>query len=193
MKQTTLKSGEISIWTVILISLIMIGISALLVLPSILPHDHSNGKRIRALINVKQIATGTIIYQADYDDLYPPASGMPAVRVVLEPYTKNHDLFKPVEDISTTPQFNFNLAGVDGALLPAYHGSKAQNVNEIAMWSSYLTGKNPEWIIAFADSGTKRIKLKDFDKVAQAFQGQFDRKGVKLWPADYLQPQDPLK
>lgn len=193
MKQTILKSGEISIWTVILISLIMIGIYLVVILPSILPHDHSNSKRLHALSNVKQLATGIIIYQSDYDDLNPPASGMPAVRVVLQPYLKNDNLFKPIEDISTTPQFNFNLAGVNGALLPAYPGSKAQNINEIAMWSSYLPGKNPEWIVAFADSGTKRIKLKDFDKVAQAFQGQFDRKGVKLWPADYLQAQDPLK
>lgn len=193
MKRTRLNSGEISIWTVILISLIFVAIFTVLLLPLMLPHDHSNSKRLHALSNVKQLATGTIIYQADYDDLYPPASGMPAVRVVLQPYLKNDNLFKPIENISTVPLFNFNLAGVDATLLPAYPDSKVQNIDEIAIWSSYLTGKNPEWIVAFADSGTKRIKLKDFDKVARAFQGQFDRKGVKLWPADYLQAQDPLK
>lgn len=192
MNQHGVKTGEISLWTVLLITLVMIAVLLIVLLPAILPHDHSSGYRIQASLNQKELSACTSIYQTDFDDLYPPASGMSAISVVLEPYAQNNKLFKAFEHISTVPRFNFNLAGVN-AVLPPYPSALEQNPDEVAMWSSQLLGKKHQWIISFADTGTKRIDAQDFDKVVAAFEGQFDRKGVKLWPADYLAAQDPLK
>lgn len=192
MKRKKLISGEISIWTVIILTAIAVGFFILLLLPELLHLGHRPNPRLRVLVNLKQISTGTIIYLSDYDGYYPPASGMPAIRVAIEPYIKSNDLYKPVIDKSTTPQFNFNLAGVSETL-PSYPGSARRALNEVAMWSSHTLGEKPGMIITFADSSARILEYDKFDKINAAFEGQFDRKGVKLWPADYLKSLDPLK
>jgi len=128
----------------------------------------------------------------DSDGLYPPASAMPAVRVVLEPYTKNVSIYEPVNNLSITQQFNFNLAGVSEKL-PPYSGTNQLDPKNVAELYSPFFGETRGLAIVFADGHHKFYKDENQADIATAFQGQFDRKGVKLWPADYLAAQDPFK
>jgi len=194
MKRPKLNSGEAAIWPVIALTIIALVMLAYLVLPEILHMRHRIGNpKTQSISNLKQLGTGVAIYQSDYDGYFPPASAMPAVRVVLDPYTKNHTLFKPINEISTTPQFSFNIAGV-AETLPPYPGSAQRALNEVAMWSSCNLDKEmPGMFITVADSSVRFLRFDKIDKINAAFEGQFDRKGVKLWPADYLKSLDPLK
>ncbi|MBX3114753.1 MAG: hypothetical protein KF836_09335 [Fimbriimonadaceae bacterium] len=145
-----------------------------------------------ALSNVKQIAITTLIYQSDYDERFLATSAMPCTRAVLMPYIKNSQFFDSRESRFGRPQFNFNVAGVTSALTP-YPGTKQLEPTEVAVWSNHVYGQYKGIVVSRADSSAKSYRPEKYAEVLALFEGQFDRRGVVLMPADYLADQDPLK
>jgi len=146
----------------------------------------------QAMANIKQIGTATLIYSSDYDERFPATSAMPGTRAVLMPYTKNGGLFESQKDKFARPQFNFAVAGVTSVLTP-YPGTKQLELTEVAVWSNLVMGETPGMIVGRADTSAKFYGPDNLKEAMILFEGQFDRKGVKLFPPDYLADQDPLK
>jgi len=187
--KNSLRAGEVSIWTILLITVAAIALF-LILMP--VGHNHTTAKKTVLLSHIKQITTSMSIYCMDYDGVYPPATGMETVRVLLIPYSKNITVFKPVKDVSISPQLNFNLAGVSETL-PPYPGTSQLEPAKVAQFFSPFFGESRGIVIGFADGHVKFYKDEMRKEADAAFDGQFDRKGVNLFPPDYLADQDPLK
>ncbi|QYK54058.1 MAG: hypothetical protein KF824_03980 [Fimbriimonadaceae bacterium] len=149
-------------------------------------------KKTQSLSNHKQVATSLLIYSADNEGTYPNGSGMPTIRVQLTPFTKRKELFIPHKNYTTTPYFNFNLAGVKDTL-PPYPGTEQREPAEVAMWYSHILAKPYGFIVAHADSSVKFYSAAKHGEYRNLLVPQFDRKGVQLLPPDYHADQDPLK
>lgn len=139
--------------------------------------------------NLKQVGTGLIIYQADYDERMPICSTMPGLRASLRPYIKSAERFKGNEEFGQ-PEFNFAVAGVNVGKLKLLSGATPPGPEEIPVLFSL--GKKPELgvIVGYADAAAKQVKA--FDP-ADLVKYQFDRGGATLAPPNYLADQDPLK
>ncbi|QYK54061.1 MAG: hypothetical protein KF824_03995 [Fimbriimonadaceae bacterium] len=182
-------SSQLSIWSVLFITLAAI-ILFLMFMP--VGYSHTGAYKTVLLSKLRQINTSASIYCSDFDGLYPAASGMPAVRVVMNPYIKNSNLFEPASRYSPPAQFNFNLAGVSEKL-PPYPGTTQTNPESVAVFYAPFWGETRGVAAVFVDGHHKFFREERWNEFAPSLSGQFDRKGVKLWPADYLQAQDPLK
>ena len=146
----------------------------------------------QALSSIKQIGTSTMIYLSDYDERYPATSAMPGTRAVLMQYIKNSQLFESRKAKFDRPQFNFTVAGVL-SVLPPYPGTKQLELTDAAVWSNLIIGETPGMIVGRADTSAKFYGSDNLTEAFALFNGQFDRKGVKLFPPDYLADKDPLK
>lgn len=145
--------------------------------------------KTQQMANLKQLATATIIYSSDYDETFPASSSMATTRALLVPYSKSKSLYNPIVG-STAPEFNFNVSGVnsDYKLLSKDDVSP----NQVALWHSTL--HDPfAFTVAMCDSSVKSFKQEQQDQYFESLAYQFDRKGIALFPADYLADQDPLK
>jgi len=139
--------------------------------------------------NIKQIATSTAIYQADYDDLFPATSAMPGTRAVLMPYVKQKEMFEELPGSNARPLFNFNVAGIL-ASLPPYPGANQAELTDVGVFYARSLEKPGYFFMTRGDTSAKTIKAVDLQL---ALSYQFDRKGAKLFPPDYLADKDPLK
>ncbi|MBL8087669.1 MAG: prepilin-type N-terminal cleavage/methylation domain-containing protein [Chthonomonas sp.] len=101
-------------------------------------------KRTGALSNVKQIGVATMLYQADADDTtvpiyvldssisqYPSSQGQYYYPLLLQPYTKNLELFIAPGDTATDPA----LTGTDGK----------GRFDKTGAWYYYLYGSTPSF------------------------------------------------
>ncbi len=71
-------------------------------------------------------------------------------------------------------------------MLPPYPGTKQLELTDAAVWSNLM-------IVGRTDTSAKFYDPDNLTEAFALFNGQFDRKGVKLFPPDYLADQDPLK
>jgi len=163
----------------ILVLVIVIGVLGALLYPvfaqpKIHDHDRSNA-------NYFFIGSALIYYAADHDDVLPPVTSEPTLRALLHPYVRNARVFQAGKKSGIT-QFNFKLAG-----------ASLQSVNSLDN-AILAYARNPkerdEYFVNYLS--TKRGTL-TASQLLTALEPQFDRKGVKLFPPDYLADQDPLK
>ena len=68
--------------------------------------------------NMKQCAVAVAIYMSDYEDHYPAAKDIEALKKVTYPYTKNLAIWKSSNPNSPNFEFNKNLSGVDSNNVP---------------------------------------------------------------------------
>ncbi|MFM9873783.1 MAG: hypothetical protein ACKVQS_10005 [Fimbriimonadaceae bacterium] len=142
-----------------------------------------------SLSQIKQLATATIIYTSDYDDVHPHATSMPSVRAMVNPYFKNRRLFLPIPQYSTSPSFNFNTAGVWIYEQPLGQKELLQSFQSV-VWYAPITSSNSYGVVMSSfDSSSRHVST---EKFLHYIQPQFPRKAT-LSPANYLADQDPLK
>ncbi len=145
------------------------------------PYTHS-------LSNIKQIATSTVIYTSDYDDVHPNATSMPSLRAMVYPYLKNRNLFLPIHQKSASPSFNFNVAGVENFAIPIGQIEPLQSFQSV-VWYATVTSSNSYGVVMSSfDTGSRHVST---DKFLKYCQPQFLRKAT-LAPANYLNDQDPV-
>ena len=116
----------------------------------------------QSLSNVKQIATALMIYSADFDDRLPKSDEW---QDLLEPYTKNPDLFvPPYKDQPGGYAFNQALSQVFLYDIPI--PAKTPMVFESIEAGRNLTGgledlrnKEPRAAIGMADSSARRVEI----------------------------------
>lgn len=68
-------------------------------------------KRTQTLSNAKQVATATMIYCTDYDDMLPIGNSTEQVKKLLLPYSKSETIWKS-ENSGSRFLFNMNVTGV---------------------------------------------------------------------------------
>ncbi|MBX3114751.1 MAG: hypothetical protein KF836_09325 [Fimbriimonadaceae bacterium] len=140
------------------------------------------------------------IYASDYDDRLPAASSMPTFRALLSPYEKTDHNWKSDKGYSEV-QFNFNLAGVELSYssLPDPLGYEFLSEEPIVCYifdtkeNRYATcgwGRDSrlKWYLGGSKNGND-VNSEFFRRLSY----QYDRKGAKLFPPNYLANKDPLK
>lgn len=135
-----------------------------------------------------RIAQSLSIYAADYDEIFPPATSEVSFRVLVFPYIKASYVFTAMPYSGAT-HFNFNLAGVSMSA-PPYPGTHSVSQDHIVLTYARNPKERDQFFVYFLSN---RRGILTNEQLLKALQPQFDRKGVKLFPSDYLADQDPLK
>ena len=135
-----------------------------------------------------QCAFSLMLYASDSDDIFPAASSEQTLRSLTYIYIKNPRVYQPGRYAERT-KFNFNLAGVSVAA-PPYPGTPQFSADKIIVSHARNPKEPDEYFVYYlsAKQGTLTAS-----QLLTALEPQFDRKGVKLFPPDYLADQDPLK
>lgn len=140
------------------------------------------------------------IYASDYDDRLPAASTMRTFRALLSPYEKSDRNWKSDNGYSEV-QFNFNTAGVELSYssLPDPLGYEFLTEEPIVFYifdtkeNRYATcGWGQDFKFKWYLSGSKNGNNEN-SEFFRRLSYQYDRKGAKLFPPNYLADQDPLK
>jgi hypothetical protein len=146
---------------------------------------HIAATKTQMLSNLKQIGTSLMIYYTDYDGLLPNTQTRDQLITALEPYTKNPQLFEPVQDNFHLPiQFNANLAGVkidDPKGIPLANKTNFLPPSQAVMLYAIITKSDePPAIFTYADTSTKALPQGKPFNPADIFAPQFDRSGTLL-------------
>lgn len=170
----------------ILVWILVIGVLGALLFPIFAQpklHDHNRTDR-----NYFHIAGAIQTYATDYDDIYPPATSEPTLRVLIYPYLRSDYYF--LTGKKTGPvHFNFNLAGVS-VTAPPYPNQDTVDLDDVVLAYARNPQKRDEFFVAYGNWNNSTLTS---SQLLKALKPQFDRKGVILMPADYLADQDPLK
>lgn len=150
------------------------------------------------LNKLEVLQTSVLTYLADYDDRFPAATSMPSLRAVLAPYLSDNDYWRASHN-HTEPRFTFNLAGVtlteyDTPLgYPGYDHFPKPTILYIydVERNQYIACSLMDMPRRFFTDPDKPLEPKD--DFFKSISYQFDRKGAKLCPLDYLADEDPLK
>ncbi len=88
----------------------------------------------RALSNVKELATASLMYSQDYDDLYPHVTSTKDAKVVLSPYVKDENVFKSPRE-GAALNYNLNIGGSAAKwieelwLVPVWYETTPKGIN----------------------------------------------------------------
>jgi hypothetical protein len=139
----------------------------------------------KLMSNMKQIGTSLMIYYTDYDGLLPNTQTRDQLITALEPYTKNPQLFEPVQDNFHLPiQFNANLAGVNIDLpkgIPLADKTNFLPPSQAVMLYAIITKKDESpAFFTYADTSTKALPQRKPFNPADIFAPQFHRSGTLL-------------
>lgn len=124
-------------------------------------------KRTKTISNAKMVGTALMIYQADWDDLYPIGKSQPEIQKAVHPYLKDMSKWRS-ENSGSRLLFNMNLVGVSALHLetpadtPAVYESKA--------WPD--GGR----IVGFADGYAKVIPAERWPEIAKKLRVKFTKK-----------------
>jgi len=177
-------------------------------MPHLLRSARSAARSSAARSILINLANANSFYVSDHDGRFPAASSMPTLRALLQPYEesvfsqKMHYSSGDSRKLNWRPQknfwdpsFNFNLASVsyDDALKPIGFGTVESS--EIVVF--FITDSELNRITG-VDLANRHIRYSESLKLKEEdfyrhISYQFDRKGAKLFPPDYLADQDPLK
>jgi hypothetical protein len=125
--------------------------------------EEIKAERAEALSNAKNIALATIMYADDYDNVFPYVQQTASAVEVLQPYTKNREVYKsPTKGGRFL--FNMNLAGVNMTAIE----SPAQT----PLWIESLPDPSMKVAVAFADGHAKLIDPKGtLDEIQSSLGG----------------------
>ncbi len=164
-------------------------------------YSYAIPNKTRMLVQLKQIGSATNLYVEDNDNRLPHASSMPTYRAQVVVYTSNDgkqtpDIFREIPDLFTSPQFNFNLAGVklDGYDIPLIPDGVMPTEKAALAFSIPLVNEiNSSAIVVYVNGGARSIRGNSSTTYSDIFEPQFDRSKATLAPANYLADRDPLK
>lgn len=137
----------------------------------------SQAESTEALIRLKQLALGTILYATDYDDVFPYLQSTASTKPLLAPYLKNMELFE-----SPTPGgkflLNLNVGGV--------RMGDVEKPAETPLWVERLTEKESRPGVAFVDGHAKLVDNLD-PTLEKALKWKLPRqKSSKPLPPGYM-------
>ncbi|MEI8281978.1 MAG: hypothetical protein WCG75_06210 [Armatimonadota bacterium] len=147
------------------------------------PQQASTADRTVTISNMKQIATGAMIYLSDSDDIFPFVQSTPQLFDVLMPYLKNREILKGRNPMGGEFRFNMSLAGVSATALEA--PAETPLLFESVAWPD---GKR---CVAFADSHVKVVSAEEWDRMQPMLKLKIKRTGKPIPPGATIPPSRP--
>lgn len=135
----------------------------------------SASAQTEALNNVKQCALGTMMYVADYDDVYPWPQSTRAVHEVVRPYLKNDNIWNSLNPKGGQILFNMALGGVSSQDIP----SPAETV----LYYDSMAWPDGRRVVAYADGHAKLIKETDWQVLKKTLGLKLKKTAKKPLPA----------
>ncbi len=127
----------------------------------------------QAISNAKQIATAMAIYLADSDDVFPWVQSSAGAHKLLEPYTKNKELFKTLNPKgSGTFRFNMSLAGVSSVSL--------EDAAQTPLFYEPIPYPNGRYLVAFADTHAKYLTADEWKALQKNLKLKLPKMGKPI-------------
>ncbi|MBX3114750.1 MAG: hypothetical protein KF836_09320 [Fimbriimonadaceae bacterium] len=178
-----------------------VGIATILFFVTDMPHIFRSAKSAarsnQARLQLRNLSNANSLYMNDFEGVFMPASSMATVRALLQPYAsgKSSDISWQAAENFSEPHFNFNLAGVSSENVLSPFGYKSIETNEVVVF--YISDLELNKVFG-VDIGSKFLRYSESYSLNETdflrhLAYQFDRKGVKLFPPDYLPDHDQQK
>ncbi|MEQ1821420.1 MAG: hypothetical protein ABL949_02820 [Fimbriimonadaceae bacterium] len=133
----------------------------------------SSSTATQALSNAKQISTAMAIYLADSDDVLPWVQSSAGAHRVLEPYTKNKDLFKTLNPKgSGTFRFNMSLAGVASTAI--------EDPAATPLFYEPIPYPDGRYLVSFADTHAKFVSPEEWKSLQKLLKLKLPRQGKPI-------------
>lgn len=127
--------------------------------------------------NLKQIALGTIMYTADYDDIYPWPQSTKAIKYVTAPYIKNDQIWTTFNPNGGQFLFNMALGGsTDQAL---------DNPGETVLFYEGKAWPNGTRVVAYADGHVKVEGPEQWARVSKTLTAKYPKTAKRPLPLNY--------
>lgn len=134
-------------------------------------------EQTESLSRIKQLSVGMLIYQGDWDDIFPYAQSVRAVQYVTYPYVKNKDVYKSTNPSKPGPfHFNMNLGGVNAADITDFKTPMFYDPNP---WP------NGNRMYSCIDSSAKAVAAAGWTSVSKLLAAKHKRTAKKPLPANY--------
>ncbi len=138
--------------------------------------DEMATKRTKTLNNVKQIATGLMIYSTDYDDYLPYAQSVTAVQYLTYPYIKNLDVWKTYNPNGGKIAYNTSIGGASVTQIEA--------PADTVMVYETMTWPDGRRTVAKADTSARVVDANLWKELSKTLKLKLPKKGKPL-PANY--------
>jgi len=131
--------------------------------------------RSMSLSNIKQASTAMMIYQADYDDLFPYVESSQYVKQVLHPYTKNTEIFKS-HNPNRSGDFRYNVA-LGGIL-----ATEIENISRTVLFYDPTPWPDGMYLVSFTDSSSKFVSADEWSQLQTMMRPKAKRHGKPVVP-----------
>ncbi|HMS56411.1 MAG TPA: hypothetical protein PKA27_13510 [Fimbriimonadaceae bacterium] len=148
------------------------------------PPASNDNLKTQSLSNIKQVALATMMYVADYDDVFPwPQSSRGAIAVQY-PYMKDLALGKSTNpDANEYYRFNTNVGGVAQ--------TDIEDPQSVPLWYEGKPWPDGSRCVAFCDGHAKTVSAEEWPEVEKALNMRFKRTAKAPLPANHLIEQIP--
>jgi len=141
------------------------------------PQDEPRAQATTAS-NVKQAALGLIMYAGDYDDVLPYVQDTKAVQFLIQPYTKNMQIWETLNPKGGMIRFNMGVAGAE--MVSIERPAETVMLFESEPWSD---GRRA---VAFCDGHVKLVGADEWASLASKLKPAGIKRAGKPLPANYM-------
>ena len=131
-------------------------------------------ERTATLSNIKQISTAMMIFLSDTDDQFPYVQGTPQLFKMMEPYTRNLEVFKTKNPAGGAFRFNMCLAG-------SGMSDVAQPAETVLFYESEPWADGSR-CVSFTDSHAKVVTADEWKKLQPTLNLKLKKHGRPLPP-----------
>lgn len=135
-------------------------------------------EQTESLSRIKQLSVGMLIYQADWDDIFPYPQSTKAWQMVTYPYVKSKSIYTSTNPTKPGPfAFNMNLGGVTGATI--------SDVKTPMFYDPTPWPPHGNRMYSCVDSSAKVIAPAGWTSAAKLMAAKHKRTAKKPLPANY--------
>lgn len=133
-------------------------------------------QRTATLSNLKQVALGIIMFEADYDDQVPWVESTPQLFELIYPYVKNREIMKTLNPAGGMIRFNMCLAGT--------WATQLENPAETVLIYESMPWADGSRCVAFADGHAKVVNEEEWQRLQPSLNLKLPRHGKPLKPGE---------
>lgn len=128
-----------------------------------------------SLNNAKQVATAIIIYQADYDDVFPYVESTKHMQEVTLPYVRTREIYKTLNP-NRLADLRYNV-GIGGML-----GTDIEDPAEVPLVFDPVAWPDGKYLVAFADTHAKFVSPEEWGRLQSKMRPNAKRHGKPVVP-----------
>jgi hypothetical protein len=131
--------------------------------------------KTQSLSNAKQVATAIMIYMSDYDDILPYVESTKFLHKVIEPYSRNTEIFKTLNP-NGEGDLRYNV-GIAGML-----GTDIENPADVPLLYDPKPWPDGTYLVAFLDSHAKFVSSEEWTRLQSNMRPKVKRQGKPVVP-----------